>query len=58
MTRRTIVLLVLVCVIALAYPLVVQSPLWQRIGALVLLYAIGASAWNIVGGYEIGRAHV
>jgi branched-chain amino acid transport system permease protein len=36
---------------ALAYPLVFTTPFQQRLGALVLLYAIGASAWNIVGGY-------
>jgi branched-chain amino acid transport system permease protein len=36
---------------ALAYPLVFNTPFQQRLGALVLLYAIGASAWNIVGGY-------
>jgi branched-chain amino acid transport system permease protein len=35
----------------LAYPLVFTTPFQQRLGALVLLYAIGASAWNIVGGY-------
>ncbi len=35
----------------LAYPLVLTSAFEQRLGALVLLYAIGASAWNIVGGY-------
>jgi branched-chain amino acid transport system permease protein len=34
-----------------AYPLVVADPFYQDIGALVLLAAIGASAWNIVGGY-------
>jgi len=34
-----------------AYPLVFSTPFQQRLGALVLLYAIGASAWNIVGGY-------
>ncbi|MBV9969764.1 MAG: branched-chain amino acid ABC transporter permease [Xanthobacteraceae bacterium] len=37
--------------IALAYPLLFTTPFQQRLGALVLLYAIGASAWNIVGGY-------
>lgn len=46
--------------IAVAYPLVIQGPYWQRLGALVLLGAIGASAWNIVGGYagqiSIGHA--
>jgi len=39
-------------VLALVYPLLVQSlPVYERLGALVLLGAIGASAWNIVGGY-------
>jgi branched-chain amino acid transport system permease protein len=39
-------------VLALVYPLLVQGvPVWERMGALVLLAAIGASAWNIVGGY-------
>ena len=38
--------------LALAYPLLTTgSPVYQRLGALVLLAAIGASAWNIVGGY-------
>src|SRR5215470_9553261 len=38
--------------IALAYPLLtVGSPVYQRLGALVLLAAIGASAWNLIGGY-------
>jgi branched-chain amino acid transport system permease protein len=37
---------------ALAYPLVVAgSQVYQRLGALVLLAAIGASAWNLIGGY-------
>jgi branched-chain amino acid transport system permease protein len=36
----------------LAYPLLSASaPVYQRLGALVLLAAIGASAWNLVGGY-------
>jgi branched-chain amino acid transport system permease protein len=35
----------------LAYPLMFSTAFQQRLGALVLLYAIGASAWNIVGGY-------
>ena len=38
--------------LALAYPLLVaQSAVYQRLGALVLLAAIGASAWNLIGGY-------
>src|SRR3954469_811343 len=41
-----------VLVLVLAYPLLVAGyPVWERLGALVLLAAIGASAWNIVGGY-------
>jgi branched-chain amino acid transport system permease protein len=39
-------------VLVLAFPLLTEgSAVWQRLGALVLLGAIGASAWNIVGGY-------
>jgi branched-chain amino acid transport system permease protein len=39
-------------VLVLVYPLLVGgSPVYGRLGALVLLAAIGASAWNIVGGY-------
>src|SRR6202012_104737 len=34
-----------------AYPLLFSTPFQQRLGALILLYAIAASAWNIVGGY-------
>jgi branched-chain amino acid transport system permease protein len=39
-------------VVILAYPLLtMQLPVYQRLGALVLLAAIGASAWNLIGGY-------
>ena len=39
-------------VLALVYPLLTSGfPVYERLGALVLLAAIGASAWNIVGGY-------
>lgn len=34
-----------------AWPLVVQDVFYQRVGALVLLAAISASAWNLLGGY-------
>jgi branched-chain amino acid transport system permease protein len=46
--------------LALAYPLLLSTPFQQRLGALVLLYAIGASAWNIVGGYagQVSVGHV
>ena len=37
--------------LVIAYPLVFSTPFQQRLGALVLLYAIAASAWNVVGGY-------
>ncbi len=45
---------------ALAYPLVFHSAFQQRLGALVLLYAVAASAWNIVGGYagQVSVGHV
>jgi branched-chain amino acid transport system permease protein len=47
-------------VLVLAYPLIFSSPFQQRLGALVLLYAIAASAWNVVGGYagQISVGHV
>jgi branched-chain amino acid transport system permease protein len=35
----------------IAYPLVFRGAFYQDMGALVLLQAISASAWNIVGGY-------
>ena len=46
--------------VLIAYPLVFTTPFQQRLGALVLLYAIAASAWNIVGGYagQISVGHV
>ena len=46
--------------IALVYPLILTTPFQQRLGALVLLYAIAASAWNIVGGYagQVSVGHV
>ena len=48
--RRAIWLSVALAVV-IAYPLLFSTPFQQRLGALVLLYAIAASAWNIVGGY-------
>lgn len=36
---------------ALLWPLAVHDAFFHRVGALVLLAAISASAWNIVGGY-------
>lgn len=44
----------------LVFPWVLSGPFYERMGALVLLYAISASAWNLVGGYagqiSIGHA--
>jgi branched-chain amino acid transport system permease protein len=46
------ILQIALVVIVLAYPLLAaDSPVYGRLGALVLLAAISASAWNIVGGY-------
>jgi len=46
--------------IVIAYPMLFSTPFQQRLGALVLLYAIAASAWNIVGGYagQVSVGHV
>ena len=43
----------LLAVILLGAPLVVQGPFYQRMITLVLLSAISASAWNLVGGYAL-----
>jgi branched-chain amino acid transport system permease protein len=59
MMRRLIWLSVGLAVLV-AYPLLFSTPFQQRLGALVLLYAIAASAWNIVGGYagQVSVGHV
>jgi branched-chain amino acid transport system permease protein len=46
--------------LVIAYPLVLSTPFEQRLGALVLLYAIAASSWNIVGGFagQVSVGHV
>src|SRR5471030_2656985 len=46
--------------LVVAYPLLFSTPFQQRLGALVLLYAVAASAWNIVGGYasQVSVGHV
>ena len=46
--------------LVIAYPLLFSTPFHQRLGALILLYAIAASAWNIVGGYagQVSVGHV
>ena len=59
MMRRLIWLSVGLAIL-IAYPLLLSTPFQQRLGALVLLYAIAASAWNIVGGYagQVSVGHV
>jgi branched-chain amino acid transport system permease protein len=41
----------LIAAALLLYPVVLTGPFYERMGADLLLAAIGASAWNIVGGY-------
>ena len=57
---RRLLWLSVVLALAVAYPLLFSTPFQQRLGALVLLYAIAASAWNIVGGYagQVSVGHV
>ena len=57
--RRAIWLSVALALV-IAYPLLFSTPFQQRLGALVLLYAIAASAWNIIGGYagQVSVGHV
>src|SRR5205823_6710355 len=49
-----------VLALVIAYPLLFSTPFQQRLGALVLLYAIAASAWKIVGSYagQVSVGHV
>lgn len=50
----------LVLAALIVWPLLVEDQFTQRIGALVMLAALSASAWNLVGGYagqiSIGHA--
>jgi branched-chain amino acid transport system permease protein len=57
---RRILLYAVLLALIIAYPLVFSSPFQQRLGALVLLYAIAASSWNIIGGYagQVSVGHV
>jgi branched-chain amino acid transport system permease protein len=43
--------LVFVALALLIYPFVLSGPFYERMGTDLLLAAIGASAWNIIGGY-------
>ena len=49
--RRTLILLLSVMVALAAVPILLTDVFYQRVAALVLLGAISASAWNLVGGY-------
>jgi len=57
---RRMVWLAILLALVVAYPLAFSTPFQQRLGALVLLYAIAASAWNIIGGYagQVSVGHV
>src|SRR5712692_5987670 len=46
--------------LVIAYPLLFSTPFQQRLGALILLYAIAASAWSVIGGYagQVSVGHV
>src|SRR6202166_4765347 len=57
---RRFVWLSVALALVVAYPLLFSTPFQQRLGALVLLYAIAASAWNIVGVYagQVSVGHV
>jgi branched-chain amino acid transport system permease protein len=57
---RRILLYAVLLALIIVYPLVFSSPFQQRLGALVLLYAIAASSWNIIGGYagQVSVGHV
>jgi len=57
---RRLLWLAILLALVVAYPLVLSTPFQQRLGALVLLYAIAASAWNIIGGYagQVSVGHV
>ncbi len=57
---RRLIWLSVALALVIAYPLLFSTPFQQRLGALVLLYAIAASAWNIVGGYagQVSVGHV
>ncbi|HZD25327.1 MAG TPA: hypothetical protein VE631_03635, partial [Alphaproteobacteria bacterium] len=41
----------LLALLLLLYPVIVTAPYYQQVGALVLLSAIAASSWNLIGGY-------
>lgn len=48
--RRALPALAGIALLAL-WPLAVTDTFYQRVGALVMLYALSASAWNLIGGF-------
>ena len=42
---------ILLAVVLLGFPLSFDNPYYEQLGSLVLLAAISASAWNLIGGY-------
>lgn len=44
-------IMALVVLVTIAWPALVGDAFYQRVGALVVLAAISASAWNLIGGY-------
>jgi branched-chain amino acid transport system permease protein len=48
--KRAVLILAAVAVLAV-WPLLTDDTFFQRVGALVMLGAISASAWNLIGGY-------
>ena len=49
MMRRTGI--IVLSLFLLAFPLSFDNPYYEQLGSLVLLAAISASAWNLIGGY-------
>ncbi len=49
--RQTLLIGAIVLVALAGLPLLLADVFYQRVAALVLLSAISASAWNLVGGY-------
>jgi branched-chain amino acid transport system permease protein len=48
---RGVLSVALVGCVLLVYPFVVESPFWQNLGVLALIFASAAAAWNLLGGF-------
>ena len=42
---------IVLALVLLLFPLSFDNPYYEQLGSLVLLAAISASAWNLIGGY-------